>query len=81
MRKLGRDNIVVAEGMNLVNFNKMIVLNDTAAFLWNSVIGKTFDAGMLKDLLVGEYEVDAETAGADAEKIVSAWLNAGIIEQ
>lgn len=40
MRTLGRDHIVVAEGLQLINFNKMIVLNDTATYLWNEIQGK-----------------------------------------
>ena len=34
LRKLGNEYILVGESMALINFNKMITLNETAAFLW-----------------------------------------------
>lgn len=80
MRKLGRENIVVPEGLQQVNFNRMIVLNETAAFLWQEIQEKEFDADTLRDLLLDNYEVEPERAQADAEGLVQQWKEAGIIE-
>lgn len=81
MRTLGSDHIVVAEGLQLVNFNKMIVLNDTATYLWTEIQGKDFDADTLKGLLVSRYEVCEDVAAADAENIIQKWVEAGIVEE
>lgn len=81
MRQLGRDHIVVGEGVKLVNFNKMIVLNETAAYLWESVVGKEFSVDDLKTLLLDKYEVDETTAAADSEKIARSWIDAGIVTE
>lgn len=80
MRKLGRDHIVVAEGSGLVNFNKMIVFNDTAAYLWDSLQGREFDAATIRDLLLEKYDVDSELAQKDSESIISQWSEAGLTE-
>lgn len=80
MRQLGRDYILVAENAKLVNFNKMIVLNATAAFMWQSCAGRDFVEEDLVHLLLGEYDVDEETARADVAKAVESWRDAGIIE-
>lgn len=80
MRKLGREYIVVAENAKLVNFNKMIALNATAAFMWQSVDGKDFSEEDLVKALLDEYDVDEETARADVAKAVESWREAGIIE-
>lgn len=80
MRRLGRENIVVPEGLQQVNFNRMIVLNETAAFLWTEIQDKEFDAGTLRDLLLENYEVEAERAQTDAEGLIQQWKEAGIIE-
>lgn len=80
MRVLGRDHIVVGEGLKLINFNKMIVLNDTAAFLWEQVADKEFSKEDLAKLLTDNYPVDEETAAKDAAAIADKWLEAGIIE-
>ena len=37
---------VIGEGVGQVNFNKLVTLNDSAAYLWKSVEGKEFDAEM-----------------------------------
>ena len=78
MRKLGREHIIVPESIQHVNFNKMITLNSTAAYLWESVQGKDFTAKDLCELLLAQYEVDEATAMADSEKIAEAWKEAGI---
>lgn len=80
LRNLCREYIVVAEGLQQVNFNKMIALNATAAYLWQKVEGKEFTLQDLADLLTAEYEVDAETALKDSEAIAQKWMEAGIAE-
>ena len=79
-RKLGRETILIAEGEQMVNFNRMIALNDTAAYLWESVQGKDFTAEDLKDLLLEKYDVDPDTALKDSEKIAQEWIKAEIAE-
>ena len=37
LREMCGENIVTAEGLEHINFNKLISLNSTAAFLWNKV--------------------------------------------
>ena len=78
MRTLGKERIIVGEGLERINFNKMIVLNESAAYLWESVIGREFDAQSLSDLLQERYDVDEETALKDSQAIAAKWLEAGI---
>ena len=81
LRPLGDEFILLGEGIEQVNFNKMITMNSTAAYLWQKVEnGRDFDAQGLAELLVEEYEVDKETALRDAQKTLETWLNADIIE-
>ena len=49
---------VIGEGVGQVDFNKLITLNDSAAYLWKAVEGKDFDAQTLAALLVTEYGID-----------------------
>lgn len=80
LRTICGENIVVGEGLSQVNFNKMIVLNDSAAFLFGEVQGKEFTAETLAELLEGRYEVDHETALKDSRIIVDKWKDAGIAQ-
>ena len=81
LRPLGDEFILVGEGLEQINFNKMITMNESAAYLWDKVAdGSEFDAQRLANLLTEEYEVSDAQALADAQKTLETWLNAGIIE-
>ena len=85
LRKLGNEYILVGESMALINFNKMITLNETAAFLWEKAEQQTKDQGAftaqeLTQALCAEYEVAADQAAKDVEATVASWLEAGVIE-
>lgn len=82
MRSLGKEFIITAELRSSVNFNKMISLNSTAAYLWKAVSGmESFTVDDMARLLCEEYEVDAQTARADSEKLATAWIEAGIVSE
>ncbi len=79
LREICGTCVVVPEGADLVNFNKMLSLNESAAFLWKSVVGKDFDADTLAELLEGEYEIDHQTALSDAQKLLDKWIEIGVV--
>ena len=80
LRELGDDFIVIGEGPT-VDFQHLISLNSSAAFLWKSVEGKEFDVDTLTGLLLEEYEVEQPEAAAAAVDLARAWLQAGIAEE
>ena len=80
LRKLGNEYILVGESMSLINFNKMITLNETAAFLWQQAEQGEFDANKLCNALCAEYEVEPAQAFQDVEATLKAWKEAGVIE-
>lgn len=79
LRPLGKEYILVAEGLEVEDANQMISMNATAAFLWEAVEGKDFDAETLAQLLVDEYGIDSETAKKDVEPLLQTWKDASII--
>lgn len=79
LRKLGNEYILVGESMELINFNKMITLNETAAFLWEQAQQGEFDANKLCKALCAEYEVEPAQALQDVEATLKAWKDAGVI--
>ena len=80
LREMCGENIVTAEGLEHINFNKLISLNSTAAFLWNKVVGKEFTEAEMAQYLVEAYGIDMELALKDSESLCQAWINAGVIE-
>ena len=67
--------------MAQINFSKMLSLNSSATYLWQSVEGKEFTPEDLKNLLLEKYEVEEEIAARDAENIARTWIEAGIAEE
>lgn len=55
-------------------------MNESSAFLWESVKDKDFDAETLKHLLCEEYDVDDATAENDAKALLDSWIEAEIVE-
>ena len=79
-RTLCGEHVVVGEGLEQVNFNKLLSLNNSAAYLWDSVVDRDFTEDMLTELLLDKYDVTAEVAAADAHKLVETFRQQGIIE-
>ncbi len=80
LRSVAGEMVVSGEGINQINFNKLIALNSTAAFLWEKVEGTDFDAKSMADLLVGEFEVESAQALRDAQTLLDSWVECGIVE-
>jgi hypothetical protein len=70
---------IVGEGVGQIDFNKLITLNDSAAYLWQSVEGKEFDVQTLANLLVDKYGIDQDTALTDAKAIANKWIEIGVV--
>ena len=79
LRTICGEAIIVAHGIENIDFSKIISLNESAAYLWHKVEGQDFDAPMLARLLTEEYEVDEATALRDAQKMINDWQAAGLI--
>ncbi len=80
LRSLCGEHIVIGEGLALVDFNKMLSLNDSAAYLWEQVKDKDFEIEDLVTLLTDRYEVSTGRAREDVTTMVSLWRENGILE-
>lgn len=81
LRKLGNEYILVGESLELINFNKMITLNESAAFLWQEAEKGLFTIDSLVTALLAEYEVTPDKAKADVNATVNQWLQAQVITE
>ena len=81
LREVCGEKVIVGEGVETVNFGKMISLNDTAAMLWKKAaeLGD-FTVEQLADALTEEYDVDREQALKDVEKLTANWKEVGLVE-
>ena len=71
--------IIVAEGIQNIDFSKIISVNDTAAFLWTEAQRGDFTEQSLTAALVKEYDVTPETAAKDVHELVQQWSDNGLI--
>jgi hypothetical protein len=79
LRKVCDENVIVAFGRKNIDFSKVISLNESAAYLWNAVVGREFTSQEMADLLCKEYDVDAETALNDVTEMLESWKSVGLI--
>lgn len=79
LRQIVGENVLVAEGVENINFDKMIVLNDTAKFLWEELQNKEFTVEDATHLLTENYDVVEEKAREDVVKLIGQFKEAGII--
>lgn len=82
LRNVCGEHVIVAEGIENVDFTNIISMNESSTYLWNNIAELDyFDENILSNLLTEEYSVTAETALNDSKKIIQDWFKAGIIEE
>lgn len=79
LRRLGTEAMIVAESLDLIDFDKLVSLNDSATYVWESLPDTDFDTDTIARLLTDRYDVDEATARTDAQELIDIWLKAGII--
>lgn len=81
LRDVCGENIIIAHGIENIDFTKVITLNASAAMLWKEVQGREFTEDELVDMLLKEYEVDSQTARQDVDALVNSWIEAGLVKK
>ena len=77
VREMAGEHIVVMQGRYGVDMTKVIALNETSLWLQ----GREFGIDDVRDLLLGEYDVDAETAARDAQAWVARLKTCNLVEE
>lgn len=81
LRTIGTDYVVVPEGIEVIDFNKLVSLNKSAKYLWENLEGKNFYDEDMAKLLTEKYKVTQEKALADARQLVDRWQEIGLVEE
>lgn len=79
LREVCGEHVIMAYGLENIDFSKIISLNGTAAYLWDAVGDGEFTADTLADLLCREYEVEHDRALADSRVVLTQWDEAGLL--
>ena len=75
LREVCGEKVIIGEGIDAVDFGKLISMNETAAWLWEQA-----DSEKLTKALVGEYDVEEAVAAHDVRAILEEWRRIGIVE-
>ncbi len=78
LRKVSDSYVVVPVGSATLDFNGMITLNETGAFLWEKLQKDCTKEQLVKDMLE-EYDVDEETAKKGIENFLQKVKEADLL--
>ena len=78
-RKTGNEYVLVPVSNNIADMNSVYTLNETAAFIWEKLDGKTDLAGILS-AMQDEFDTDADTAEHDLLALISEMKEFLIVE-
>ena len=80
LREVCGEKILLAEGVENIDFSDIISMNASSAYLREQVDGKDFTVEEMARLLTEQYEVEETVALEDAKELANQWFKCGIIE-
>ena len=82
LRDVCGDKVIVAEGIEVLDFGQLLSLNETAAWLWQEASRQgDFNVDTLTSALCKEYDVEKELATKDVTTILKKWQDLGLTEE
>lgn len=79
LKEMAGNIILVPYGNKAIDFNGIVTLNETAKFLWDNTENE-FDENSLVKAILGEYDVDEETARKSVIGFIESLKEVGAIE-
>jgi hypothetical protein len=79
LKQVAGNFIVVPTGSLVKNFNGVVNLNQTGAFLWSKCQDE-IDRDKLIEELIKEYEIDLETAKKGVDKFIETLKKEGFVD-
>lgn len=80
LRDVCGEKVVISSGIENIDFDHMVALNESAAYLWEKIADRDFTPEEMAELLCKEYDVAPDTAQADAQELLDSWRESGLIE-
>lgn len=80
LRTVAGECIITLRSNGTDDMTRVISLNQTSKFLWETMAGKDFTVADVADALVAEYEIDRAVAEKDAASWVQKLSELGVLE-
>ncbi len=81
LRNICGENVIIAHGVENIDFMKIVTLNESAADIWNALSGQAFTLDDAVRVFTDAYEVDADTARRDCEQLLADWRELGFLDE
>lgn len=81
VREIAGENVVIMQGRQGADLTRIVTLNDSALVLWNALCEGEFTVADAADVLVQNFEVEADVALHDATAWVERMAECGLIEK
>lgn len=81
LRDICGERVLIANGIENIDFGALVHLNATAADIYTHFVGKEFCIEEVVEYVTKEYDVDAATATTDAQRLFDELSRNGILEQ
>lgn len=78
LREVADEYILIPTGNTTEEFNGIITLTETAAYIYNH-IEEAESFAQLIDMITSEYEIDKQTAAQDAYEFINHMLYTGMV--
>lgn len=75
LRQLSKTGFVLES----IDKDRLIVLNETAAFIWKSIKNGANSLDELQQVVIEKYQADEMQVSNDLNSTISQWLSIGII--
>ncbi len=79
LKEIAGSFVVFPVGQKAIDFNGMLTLNETGAFLWQKLKDGA-DKEALLDAICAEYAIDKDTASADIDAFLQKLTDIGCLE-
>jgi hypothetical protein len=79
LREIAGEKMLVLKGAAGVDLTKVVMLNSTAEYLWNSLPGKEFQNEDVEELLIQKYGIAKDQAKIDAGAWIQSMVDACLI--
>ena len=80
LREIAGEKMLVITGAAGADLTKVVMLNTTSEFLWNSLQEKDFQNEDAQELLVHKYGITKDQAKNDVAAWIKSMINAGLIQ-
>ena len=80
VREMAGEHVIIMPGRCGADMTRILALNDSSLYLWESLRGRDFTTEEAAGLLPERYEVDEATALRDAQARAGQLAECGVLE-